>query len=71
MIFEDNGGGIDAKVKSSLFQKGAGKGTGLGLYLIQRICDVYGWKVQEKGELGRGVLFILTIPEENTRILGA
>jgi PAS domain S-box-containing protein len=68
VIFEDNGGGIDAKVKPSLFQKGAGKGTGLGLYLIQRICDVYGWKVQEKGEEGRGVLFIFEIPKENTRI---
>ncbi len=68
IFFEDNGGGIDAKVKPSLFEKGAGKGTGLGLYLIQRICDVYGWKVREKGEAGRGVLFLFEIPQQKARI---
>ncbi len=67
LVYEDNGGGIDSAFKPRLFQKGAGKGTGLGLYLIQRICDFYGWSVLENGQLGVGVRFELLIPEELTR----
>ncbi|HSV49945.1 MAG TPA: HAMP domain-containing sensor histidine kinase, partial [Candidatus Acidoferrales bacterium] len=69
LIYQDNGNGIDPAIKPKLFQKGAGKGTGLGLYLIGRICDVYGWTVQEDGEPGKGVRFILEIPRQNTKQL--
>jgi PAS domain S-box-containing protein len=64
LIYEDNGGGIDPQIKPQLFQKGAGKGTGLGLYLIQRICEIYGWQISEKGTQGQGVRFVLEIPKE-------
>jgi PAS domain S-box-containing protein len=67
LVYEDNGGGIDLELKPRLFQKGAGKGTGLGLYLIQRICEIYGWQVYENGEHGKGVRFVLEIPEKLTR----
>jgi len=67
LIYEDNGGGIDPEIKASLFQKGAGKGTGLGLYLIQRICEIYGWQVYENGEFGVGVRFIIEIPREKIK----
>ena len=63
LIYEDDGPGIDAETKEHLFQKGFGKGTGLGLYLIRKICEVYGWTVQEKGQLG--VKFEFIIPKEN------
>jgi len=65
LIYEDNGVGIDARSKEHLFQKGFGKGTGFGLYLIRKICDVYGWAVQEKGHLGEGVQFEFTIPKKS------
>ncbi|MCW4030611.1 MAG: PAS domain S-box protein [Candidatus Bathyarchaeota archaeon] len=68
LIYEDNGGGIDPDIKPRLFQKGAGKGTGLGLFLIQRICDLYGWTVAETGEFGQGVRFVLSIPLRQTKL---
>ncbi|XHH09673.1 MAG: PAS domain S-box protein [Candidatus Bathyarchaeia archaeon] len=67
LIYEDNGGGIDPQIKLRLFQKGAGKGTGLGLYLIQRVCDIYGWQVTEQGDPGKFSRFIIEIPLEKTR----
>jgi PAS domain S-box-containing protein len=67
LIYEDNGGGIDTETKGNLFQKGAGKGTGLGLYLIQRICDIYGWTINEEGISGVGVRFVLSIPQKQTK----
>ena len=65
LIYKDNGVGIDARTKMHLFQKGFGKGTGFGLYLIRKICDVYGWTVEEKGHLGEGVQFEFRIPKKN------
>ena len=34
-----------------------GKGTGYGLYLIKRTCEIYGWQIQETGQAGKGVCF--------------
>ncbi len=67
LIYEDNGGGIDPNIKKELFKKGTGKGTGLGLYLIWRICEVYGWTIHEDGKQGEGVRFIIEIPKPNFR----
>ena len=72
LIYEDNGNGINPKIKDRLFEKGVTtKGTGYGLWLIRRICEMYGWSVQEKGMYGQGVRFVMTIPNEifNIRIL--
>jgi PAS domain S-box-containing protein len=63
LIYEDNGQGIEPGMKARLFQKGATtKGTGYGLWLIRRICEMYGWDVQETGEYGKGVRFVMKIP---------
>lgn len=62
LIYEDDGVGIDACMKDMLFQKGFGKGTGYGLYLIRRICEMYGWTISEKGSPGEGVRFVINIP---------
>ncbi|MEM2675999.1 MAG: hypothetical protein QXT10_05860 [Candidatus Bathyarchaeia archaeon] len=50
------------KEKKMLFKEGYGKGTGYGLYLIRRICDVYGWTIRETGKHGKGAQFTMTIP---------
>ncbi|MBN1244416.1 PAS domain S-box protein [Candidatus Bathyarchaeota archaeon] len=63
LIYEDDGVGISDEEKSKLFQEGYGKGTGFGLYLIKRICEGYGWKIQETGKHGKGVQFTMTIPK--------
>jgi signal transduction histidine kinase len=66
LIYEDDGVGISDDVKSRLFQEGHGEGTGYGLYLIKRICEAYGWAIQETGEKGRGAQFTMIIPKNAT-----
>jgi signal transduction histidine kinase len=62
IIYEDDGGGIDEEAKTHLFVKGFGHGTGFGLYLIKRTCDIYGWAVKETGDPGKGARFEFDIP---------
>ncbi|MGD0202650.1 MAG: PAS domain S-box protein [Candidatus Bathyarchaeia archaeon] len=64
IIYEDDGGGIDEEAKTHLFVKGFGHGTGFGLYLIKRTCDIYGWAVKETGDLGKGARFEFDIPRK-------
>jgi PAS domain S-box-containing protein len=69
LVYEDNGNGIDTQIKNRLFEKGVTtKGTGYGLWLIRRICDLYGWSVQERGVYGQGVRFVMTIPNEISNV---
>ncbi len=69
LIYEDNGNGIDTQIKDRLFEKGVTtKGTGYGLWLIRRICEMYGWSVQERGVYGQGVRFVMTIPNEISNV---
>jgi PAS domain S-box-containing protein len=65
LIYEDDGVGIPNDIKSHLFQKGYGTGTGYGLYLIKRICEAYGWTIEETGKEGQGAQFTIIIPKEN------
>jgi len=64
LIYEDDGVGIPENVRSRLFQKGYGKGTGYGLYLIKRICEAYGWAIEETGKQGQGAQFTMVIPKK-------
>jgi PAS domain S-box-containing protein len=74
---EDDGVGISPEAKKRIFQQGytTGTGTGYGLYLIEKITEVYGWTIDETGKSGEGARFVITIPktsakeEENYRIL--
>lgn len=69
LIYEDNGNGIDTQIKDRLFERGVTtKGTGYGLWLIRRICEMYGWSIQEKGVYGQGVRFVMTIPNEISNV---
>jgi PAS domain S-box-containing protein len=65
LIYEDDGVGILDDVKRRLFQEGYGTGTGYGLYLIKRICEAYGWTIEETGKEGQGAQFTMTIPKES------
>jgi signal transduction histidine kinase len=76
LIYEDDGEGVPFENKNSLFKQGysTGGSTGLGLFLIKKMMDVYGWKIEENGEPGKGAKFVITIPKfslegkENFRI---
>ncbi len=67
LIYEDDGVGISAEDKLKLFTEGfsTGGSTGFGLFLIKKMMDVYGWQIQEAGELGKGAKFVITIPRVN------
>jgi signal transduction histidine kinase len=50
VTIEDTGPGIDADHAEKLFERGVrgtkvGKGGGLGLAIVRRLCELYGWKV--------------------------
>lgn len=64
IVYEDDGVGIAASEKQKIFIEGYGKGTGYGLYLVQKTCDVYGWDVKETGTQGKGAQFTITIPRK-------
>ena len=64
LFYEDDGVGVSDVDKPKLFDAGftTGKGSGLGLYLVKKMMDVYGWTIAEEGELGKGAKFTITIP---------
>jgi PAS domain S-box-containing protein len=67
LFYEDNGVGIPEANKSRLFDSGftTGNGSGLGLYLIKKMMDVYGWTITENGEPGKGAKFVMATPKLN------
>ncbi|MFA4876865.1 MAG: ATP-binding protein [Methanoregula sp.] len=70
IVYEDNGIGISAEDKPHIFQKGFGKNTGLGLFLSQEILAITGLSMQEEGEPGKGVRFVIAVPKDGYRISG-
>ena len=67
LFYEDNGVGISDASKPKLFHEGftTGKSTGLGLFLIKKMVEVYGWTITEEGETSKGAKFAITIPKVN------
>ena len=65
LIYEDDGVGISAENKSRLFNEGfsTGGSTGFGLFLTDKMMDVYGWQIKENGEPGKGAKFTIPIPK--------
>ncbi|MBC7131240.1 PAS domain-containing sensor histidine kinase [Candidatus Bathyarchaeota archaeon] len=67
IIYEDDGAGIPDNIRKNLFKEGYGKGTGYGLYFTAKLCEMYGWKIQEVGEYGKGVRFVITVPKRSQK----
>lgn len=63
LIYSDNGDGISDSDRSNLFQKGYGKNTGMGLFLIREILQITGITIVENGKEGEGVRFEMIIPD--------
>jgi signal transduction histidine kinase len=70
LVCEDNGVGVDADSKKHLFQRGFGKHTGYGLYLIQEILSISGITIKENGEPGKGARFEMVVPKGMWRMTG-
>ena len=63
LVYEDNGVGVDAESKKHLFQRGFGKHTGYGLYLMREILSISGITIRENGEPGMGARFEMVVPK--------
>ena len=64
LVYEDIGPGIPSHEKEKIFEKGFGKGTGLGLFLSREILAITGIAIQETGSWGHGVRFEISIPSQ-------
>jgi PAS domain S-box-containing protein len=69
LVYEDNGVGIDEKVKKNLFKQGFGKHTGFGLYLMKEILAITGITIAETGNAGSGARFEITVPKGEYRMV--
>jgi PAS domain S-box-containing protein len=68
VVWEDNGVGIAADEKELIFERGFGKNTGLGMFLVREILSLTGITFAEAGEPGVGARFEITIPHGSWRI---
>ena len=68
---EDDGIGIPAHDKQSIFEKGYGKNTGLGLFLSREILAITNITIQESGEFQRGARFEMHVPKSVYRLTRA
>jgi PAS domain S-box-containing protein len=69
LYYTDDGVGIEDQHRKNVFKKGYGRGTGFGLYLIEKIIEVYGWTVEETGQFGKGVQFEFKLPMAKVKYL--
>ncbi len=61
----DNGKGIPDEIKEKIFEEGftTGEGTGLGLYIVKRIVNIYGGEIEVKDNIPKGTVFEIRIPK--------
>jgi len=68
LFIEDNGVGIPAEEKQMIFDRGHGKNTGLGLFLVREVLSITGMSIKETGKPGKGARFEITVPREGYRL---
>ncbi len=61
--WEDEGEGVPYEEKQRIFERGVGKNTGLGLFLIKEILRISGMSIVENGVPGEGACFEIRVPE--------
>ncbi|GEM_PF-3237469 len=62
LIYKDDGAGINTKEKEMIFERGFGKNTGYGLFLIHHILAITRMSIVENGEPGMGARFEMSVP---------
>lgn len=63
LVFEDDGIGVAGPEKEEIFRRGAGKYSGLGLFLSREILSLTGLAIRETGFPGEGVRFEISVPK--------
>ena len=65
--WKDDGVGIPATEKEMIFERGYGKNTGLGLFLVREILAITGITIIENGKPGKGACFEMQVPKGTYR----
>ena len=68
VVWEDNGIGIPAEDKEKIFERGFGKNTGLGMFLVREILSLTEISIKETGILGTGARFEINVPKGMYRL---
>jgi signal transduction histidine kinase len=71
VVWEDNGIGVAAHEKERIFERGFGKNTGLGMFLIREILSLTAITIKETGAPGKGARFEIVVPKEAYRFANA
>ncbi|MDD1729749.1 MAG: PAS domain S-box protein, partial [Methanospirillum sp.] len=67
IVWEDNGDGVPEREKKLIFERGLGKNTGLGLFLVREILSLTGIVIRERGIPGKGARFEIVVPPDGYR----
>ena len=67
IVWEDDGIGVPREEKEKIFERGYGKNTGLGLFLVREILGITGISISETGVYGSGVRFEIVVPKGRYR----
>jgi PAS domain S-box-containing protein len=70
LIIEDNGVGIPMEEKNMIFDRGYGKGSGLGLFLVREVLSITGITIRETGIHGQRTRFDISVPKGAYRYAG-
>jgi signal transduction histidine kinase len=67
LTISDSGIGIEPSYLPFLFERffrgsSQGEGLGIGLAIVKRICDHYGWLIEVDSAPGHGATFHITFP---------
>ena len=62
IVYQDDGVGINVNDRVHLFEKGFGKNSGLGLFIVREILAITGITIEENGQAGQGVRFEVLVP---------
>jgi len=68
VVWEDNGVGVAENEKEQIFERGFGKNTGLGMFLVREILSLTGISIIENGKEGDGARFEIRVPKEGWRL---
>ena len=68
VVWEDNGIGVENSEKEQIFDRGFGKNTGLGLFLVREILSLTCITITENGEPEKGTRFEVMVPNTGYRI---
>jgi len=63
LVIDDNGVGIPPEEKNMIFDRGYGKGSGLGLFLVREVLSITGMSIRETGTSGQGTRYEIMVPK--------